>query len=197
MSAETLRNLRDKIAAAIKAGDTGRAEIIRHIASCSIADIAKLPPDMIVRLGPDGLAEVANRRADFAGLASAKPSPAPIITPDRWRRPGPMSVSALIAIMFVAGAVAADRIRPAVLKVFIDHSGLNDYGPLPPCTHLDQYSNHCIYVTGKDGTTTSDLLDHLAMSADELSHFNSSRALHKPLPRGTAFKIVRVNYPPF
>ncbi len=61
---------------AIREGKDGRAEIVRQLCALPLERLAAVPASALALIGPEGLAALAARRAEFAGLA---PKPGPML----------------------------------------------------------------------------------------------------------------------
>jgi hypothetical protein len=72
---------REHLNRTIAAGQIGRHEIVSRLATVSIEKLKEVPANIPSLLGPQGLAELAQRRSDLVALSPKRPAPASVVPP--------------------------------------------------------------------------------------------------------------------
>lgn len=184
-------------------GDAGRAQIANRLAEMTLAELLRVPPWVIVRLGPKGLALLAERSAvicarnggsaqiaEGAGPAVA-PKPQPKLSwfadlkrrrPLWWECLYKMAVTATVGLALIAAFPFVQR-------------GLQMLeGPTSTrgtCTQLDHWTGNCTYRVGSSGLSLSEAADRLALPVAALAAANPLLDHDRPLLSGTLITVPR------
>lgn len=189
---------------AVRDGKDGRAEIIRELAMLPLDKLASVPSWALAMIGPEGLAALAARRSEFAGLApklqpsavtaSAKLTPGSVGSAPTPGRPAMRAFKSPIVWLCLASLT---------IGLWFDwlsvHTGSGAM-PLstrasewPRCLRLDRHTDGCVYRTGGSRLTLAGAASYLEMDAKELAQLNAHLRVDMmmPLPAGSLFIVLR------
>jgi hypothetical protein len=185
-------------------GDAGRREIVERLARMSLDELRRVPGWVIARLGPRGMAMLAERSRVIRVEGGGSPAPQPPARPahpvrnvpervswfTRLRRRQPLwweclrktSVAAVIGSLLIVSAPFVERI---VAEVTAPPS-------LPRiCSRLDTWTGDCTYVVGSPGLSLSVASDKLGLPLAVLATANPSFDSNFLLPQGARLYVPR------
>ncbi len=185
---------------AIREGRDGRAEIMRQLCALPLERLATVPASALALIGPQGLAALAARRAEFAGLAP-KPGPitgsvpatamaAPVRPVRRWH----VSPTIWLCTGIVLAALSFDRVAAMVSPPPSASRPLSrNASDWPRCLRLGRHTDGCVYRTGGNRLTLARAAALLRMDAVDLAGLNRHLAGigDQPLPAGSLIVILR------
>lgn len=181
-------------------GHAGRLQIANRLAKMTLAELLRVPPWVIVRLGPKGLALLAERSAvirmrnggsvetaeGVAGAAVAAPQPKlswfaelERRRPLWWECLRKMGSTAVIGALLIAAFPFVQR-------------GLQIEGPASDqdsCTRLDHWTGNCTYRVGSSGLNLSEAAVRLALPVAALAAANPHLDPNRPLLPGTLISV--------
>jgi hypothetical protein len=183
-------------------GEVARRQIADRLARMTLEELRRVPPWVIVRLGPSGIAMVAERSAVLRVKTGGSPrpvlAPSPTITKPKpkpsWiatlrrRRPlwweciNKIAVAAAIGLIVVEAFPFATRAIPMLAA---------PAGAQGQCGRLDRWSGDCVYITGSSNLTLATASQYLRLPPSELAAVNPSLELNRLLPRGTPIRVPR------
>ena len=182
--------------------EAGRREIVERLARMSLDELLRVPGWVIARLGPRGMAMLAERsrviRVEGGGSAAARqPARALRNTPEesvswltRLRRRQPLwweclrkaSVAAVIGSLLIVST-------PVVMRVLPE---LTAQPSLPRvCGRLDAWTGDCTYVVGSADLSLSTAADKLGLPLAALAAANPSFDSSSLLPQGARLYVPR------
>lgn len=184
---------------AIREGKDGRAEIVRQLSVLPLERLASVPASALALIGPEGLAALAARRAEFAGLAPrsgpmvgsglAPAMIAPARTVRRWR----VSPTVWLCAVIILAALSFDRIAAMALPSASSGPLSRNASDWPRCLRLDRRTDGCVYRTGGNRLSLARAATLLRMEAGDLAGLNRHLAGHgnRPLPAGSLIVVLR------
>lgn len=183
-------------------GDAGRAQIANRLAKMTLAELLRVPPWVIVRLGPKGLALLAERSsvirvrnggsaqiAQEAGPAPVAPKPQPKLSrfadlkrrrPLWWECLCKIAVTATIGVALIAAFPFIER----GLQIL---EGPTSTGGT--CNQLDRWTGNCTYSVGSSGLSLSEAADRLALPVAALAAANPHLDPDRPLLPGALIAV--------
>lgn len=180
-------------------GDAGRAQIANRLAKMTLTELLRVPPWVIVRLGPKGLALLAERSAVIGvrngSSAQIAEGAAPAVAPKpqfSWladlRRRRPLWWECLCKIAVTAtlgvGLIAA---FPFVQRGFqMLESPTSTQGS---CAQLDRWTGNCTYRVGSSHLSLSEAADRLALPVAALAAANPNLDPGRALLPGTLIAV--------
>ncbi len=193
-----LRRLRQRRAS----GDAGRVEIANRLASMTLDELRRVPPWVIVRLGPRGLALLTERsrviRVKDGGSPQpvSLPRPAPVKSLPKlsWyaglkrRRPLWWESATKMATAIVVGLVVLGTFPYAMRGVRTLGTPASEHGE---CGQLDRWTGNCIYVVGSSGLSLAMAAEDLSLPAATLAAANPTLDLNRSLRPGTPIFVPR------
>jgi len=186
-------------------GETARREIVERLARMSLDELRRVPGWVIARLGPRGMAMLAERsrviRVEGGGSPAPRP-PARAARPvhnvpeerlawfTRLRRRQPLwwecirktSVAAVIGSLLIVSA-------PLVERILFELSALPSLPRV--CSRLDNWTGDCIYVVGSTGLSLSAVADKLSLPLAALAAANPSFDSNFLLHQGARLYVPR------
>ncbi|CAM5495167.1 hypothetical protein AFEL58S_03525 [Afipia felis] len=186
-------------------GETGRRALVERLARMSLAELRRVPGWVIARLGPRGMAMLAERsrviRVEGGGSPAAQqpaqPARAVRNVPQesvswltRLRRRQPLwwecvrkaSMAAVIGGLLIVSAPFVERVLPE----------LTAQPSLPRiCGRLDAWTGDCTYVVGSTGLSLSKVADELRLPLAVLAAANPSSDTNSSLPRAARIHLPR------
>ena len=192
---ETLRQRR-------LSGKAARRAIIDRLAQMTPKELSSLPPSIVGRLGPRGLAELARRSTALQGLVGGMmptkpeaeaPQPAALETVQvnslfqrlQQRQPLPWQALKNFAIAIAIGAIMLG-IAPIAWRLLRSETA-SDGAAL--CTQLDWGTGDCRYVTSSPTLTIDKAAQMLGLDPKGLAEVNPDLPPHQVLDPGTALQI--------
>jgi hypothetical protein len=184
---------------AIREGKDGRAEIVRQLCVLPLERLASVPPSALALIGPEGLAALAARRAEFAGLAP-KPRPMPgsvpmaaMTTPVRSTRRWVLSPAVGLCAGIVLAALSFDRLAAIAVPPTAAGPLSRNASDWPRCLRLDRHTDGCVYRTGGNRLSLPRAAALLRMDAGDLAGLNRHLARNgeQPLPAGSLIVVLR------
>lgn len=183
-------------------GEAGRVEIANRLASMTLDELRRVPPWVIVRLGPRGLALLAERSRVIRVRDGGSPQPASLPRPApaksqpklSWyaslkrRRPLWWECATKMATTTVVGLVVLGIIPYASRGVHTLGTRVSEYGE---CGQLDRWTGDCGYVAGSSGLSLAMAAERLALPAAMLAAANPTLDLNRPLLTGTLIRVPR------
>ncbi|MGJ4931568.1 hypothetical protein ACQR1I_31840 [Bradyrhizobium sp. HKCCYLS2038] len=183
-------------------GEAGRAQIVNRLAKMTAAELLRVPPWVIVRLGPKGLALLAERSAvirakeggsaqiaEAAAHAVGAPTARPRLS---WladmKRRCPLWWECLCK-MVVTTTVGLALITALPFAVRCLRSLEGPTSGREACTRLDRWTGHCIYRVGSSGLSLSQAADRLALPVAALFAANPDLVPDRSLPQGTLIAV--------
>ncbi|MBU2325899.1 MAG: hypothetical protein KJ755_00865 [Alphaproteobacteria bacterium] len=189
---------------AIHEGKDGRAEIVRELAMLPLDKLASVPSWALAMIGPAGLAALAARRSEFAGIApkfqpfavtaSAKVMPGSVGSAPTPGRPAMRAFKSPIVWLCLASLT---------IGLWFDwlavHAGSGAM-PLstrasewPRCLRLDRHTDGCVYRTGGSLLSLAGAASYLELDAKKLSQLNTHLGVDimMPLPTGSLIIVLR------
>lgn len=183
-------------------GDAGRAQIANRLAEMTLAELLRVPPWVIVRLGPKGLALLAERSAvirarngasariaEGAGPAAVAPKPQPKLSwfadlrrrrPLWWECLSKMAVTAAVGVGLIAAFPFVQR-GPQMFEGPTSTRGT--------CNQLDRWTGNCTYRVGSSGLSLSEAADRLALPVAALAAANPHLDPDRPLLPDTLIAV--------
>lgn len=181
-------------------GDVGRIQIADRLAKMTLAELLRVPPWVIVRLGPKGLALLAERSAVIRVKNGGSPQMAETADttavgrpPKRsWfadlRRRRPLwwesgrktAVATIVGLLLIGAFPFVER----GLRMLED-AGSN-HGP---CSELDRWTGNCIYRVGSSSLSLTQAAGRLALPVAALAAANPSLDPNRPLLPGTQIVV--------
>jgi len=185
-------------------GDAGRIQIADRLAKMTLAELLRVPPWVIVRLGPKGLALLAERSAvirlkggglpqitETADAAAVVPKLQPKLSwfaslnrrrPLWWECVRKTAVAMIVSLVLIGVFPFVERsIR------MLGASGSNQ----DPCSQLDRWTGDCVYRVGSSGLSLRQAADRLALPVAALAAANPSLDPIRPLLPGTQIVVPR------
>jgi hypothetical protein len=164
-------------------GEQARAALAEQLATLSLADLRKIDPSLVWRLGPSGLAHLLERsvalRTRAAGLVP--PTSAKEETPiaierkassawSEWLKRDPLPwVLAKSSALFVGFAVLFVAFVPLAWRIVSDPPVV---GGEPLCRQLDPFTGDCTYRSGSNTLTMERAAAALRLPFDVLAAAN-------------------------
>ena len=183
-------------------GDAGRVQIADRLAKMSLAELLRVPPWVIVRLGPKGLALLAERSAVIRVKNGGSPHTAEsadttaVVRPPKrsWfadlRRRRPLwwesGRKTAVATVFGLLLIGAFPFVERGLRM-IEYAGSNQ----DPCSQLDRWTGNCIYRVGSSSLSLTQAAGRLALPVAALAAANPSVDPNRPLLSGTQIVVPR------
>lgn len=181
-------------------GDAGRIQIANRLAKMTLAELLRVPPWVIVRLGPNGFALLAERSAvlrlkgggspqivETADAAVVVPKPKPSWFADlNRRRPLWWECTRKTTITMIVGLVligAFPFVERGVRMLGASASNQDS------CSQLDRWTGNCIYRVGSSGLSLAHAADRLALPVAALAAANPSLDPNRPLLPGTLITV--------
>ncbi len=181
-------------------GDAGRIQIANRLAKMTLAELLRVPPWVIVRLGPKGLALLAESSAvirlkgggspqivETAEAAVVVPKPKPSWFSDlNRRRPLWWECTRKTTITMIVGLLLIGAFPFVERSVrMLGASASNQ----DPCSQLDRWTGNCIYRVGSSGLSLAHAADRLALPVAALAAANPSLDPNRLLLRGTLITV--------
>jgi len=183
-------------------GDAGRVQIANRLAKMSLAELLRVPPWVIVRLGPKGLALLAERSAvirlkgggspqiaETADVVVSKPRPKLSWfanlnrrRPLWWESGRKAAVATIVGLLLIGAFPFVERGLH-----MLEYAGSNQ----DPCSQLDRWTGNCIYRVGSSSLSLTLAADRLALPVAALAAANPSLDPIRPLPPGTPIVVPR------
>lgn len=184
---------------AIREGKDGRAEIVRQLSVLPLERLASVPASALALIGPEGLAALAARRAEFAGLAPkaapmVRSGPATVMTaPARAVRRWRLSPTVWLCTGIVLAALSFDRIAAMALPSASSGPLSRNASEWPRCHRLDRHTDGCVYRTGGNRLSLARAATLLRMEAGDLAGLNRHLAGNgdQRLPAGSLIVVLR------
>lgn len=186
-------------------GEAGRRAIVERLAKMSLAELRRVPGWVIARLGPRGMAMLAERsrviRVEGGGSPAAPPPAraARVVQKvpreraswlTRLRRRQPLwwecvrkaTIAAVIGSLLIVAAPFVERVLPE----------LTAQPSLPRiCGRLDAWTGDCTYVVGSTGLSLSMAADKLGLPLAVLAAANPSFDTKSSLPQAARVYVPR------
>ncbi|MET4788785.1 hypothetical protein ABIF64_000963 [Bradyrhizobium japonicum] len=186
-------------------GEAGRREIVERLAAMPFHQLRRVPGWVIARLGPRGMALLAERSRIIRVQGGGSPVPQDPARPVRtarnmpeesvsWltrlRRRQPLwwecvrktSVAAVIGSLLIASAPFVERVLPE----------LTAQPSLPRiCGRLDAWTGDCTYVVGSTGLSLSKAAYELRLPLVVLAAANPSFGTDSFLPQAARIQVPR------
>ncbi|MEP3669534.1 MAG: hypothetical protein ABJN42_22685, partial [Roseibium sp.] len=163
---------------AVREGKSGRADIVRHLAELPLEKLRNVPPSALSLIGPKGLAALARRRSDMAGLAP-KPQAATttgsrttILTPDWTWKPCRLLFVVGLCCGIIAVVMSFDKVVALAGRSYSGDLLPRDAGEWPGCQRLDRLTDGCVYRTGGSSLTLVQAAEYLEIDARDLGRLN-------------------------
>ncbi len=163
---------------AMREGKSGRAEIVRHLAELPPEKLRNVPPSALALIGPKGLAALARKRSDMAGLAPKPPTAktqgsrtAAPASEQTWK-PGRFLSVAGLCCGIIAAAMSFDTVGALAGRSFSSDLMPRDAGVWPRCQRLDWLTDGCVYKTGGSSLTLFQAAEYLEMNVGDLARLN-------------------------
>ena len=183
-------------------GDAARQQIADRLARMTLEELRRVPLWIIVRLGPKGLAMVAERSAILhvknggsprpvvsPGAPIAKPTPKPSwFATLRRRRPLWWECLNKIAVAVVIGLALTEAVPFATRAIPMLSAPAETEGR---CSQLDRWSGGCVYLAGSSNLTLAEASEYLRLPPSELAAINPSLEPDRLLPRNTPIRVPR------
>lgn len=183
-------------------GNAGRVQIADRLAKMTLAELLRVPPWVIVRLGPKGLALLAERSAVIRVKNGGSPqavekadAPAVARPPKRsWfadlRRRRPLwwesgrktAVATIVGLLLIGAFPFVER----ALRTLGDSGSYHD-----PCSQLDRWTGDCVYRVSSSSLDLTQAADRLALPVAALAAANPLLDPIRPLHPGTQIVVPR------
>lgn len=163
---------------AIKDGQDGRNEIIGNMAAMPLEKLARVPASTLALLGPRGLAELARRRTDVAGLAPkclVAPMPAIQNQDDKkGKRAGRIPFCSTLWLSGCIIIVALSFVPASTLwQNWDNHRALSrSADQWPRCSRLTRHADGCVYHTGGNQLTLEQAARYLNLDLGHMQKMN-------------------------
>lgn len=179
-------------------GEAARRAILDRLAVMTVPELRKISPLVFSRLGPAGLAQLAERSAALRPLRDGG-QPVREIAPRRAlparrgsfftelqrRRPLPwQAFKVFLGAMLVA--VGTAPMVPLLWRIVVPEEVV---GGLHRCRALDRFTGDCAYRVGSARLSLGGAAEQLHLSADVLAAANPGLAFSGPLPSDTLIRI--------
>lgn len=186
-------------------GEAARREIVERLAAMPLDELRRVPGWVIARLGPRGMAMLAERSRVIRVEGSGSPAPQQPARPARavrnmpeesvsWltrlRRRQPLwwecirevSVAAVIGSLLIVSA-------PVVMRVLLERTAQPSLPRV--CGRLDAWTGDCTYVVGSTGLSLSMAADKLSLPLAMLAAANPTFDSNFLLPQGGRIHVPR------
>ncbi|MFI3905388.1 hypothetical protein [Ochrobactrum sp. S1502_03] len=163
---------------AIKDGQDGRNEIIGNMAAMPLEKLARVPASTLALLGPAGLAELARRRTDVAGLApKSLVAPVPAVqnqNDKKGKRAGRIPFGSTLWLSGGVIIVALSFVSASTLwQKWGNHGSLSrSADQWPRCDRLSHHTDGCVYYTGGNQLTLEQAALYLAQDLGQMQKMN-------------------------
>lgn len=179
-------------------GEAARRAILDRLAVMTVPELRKISPLVFSRLGPAGLAQLAERSAVLRPLRDGG-QPVREVAPRRVpparrisyfaelqrRRPLPwQAFKVFLGAMLVA--VGTAPMVPLLWRIVVPAEVV---GGLYRCRALDSFTGDCTYRVGSAQLSLGGAAEQLHLSVDNLAAANPRLAITAPLPSGTLIRI--------
>lgn len=183
-------------------GNVGRIQIADRLAKMTLAELLRVPPWVIVRLGPKGLALLAEHSAVIRVKNGGSPhtaekadTTAVVRAPKRsWfadlRRRRPLwwesgrkaAVATIVGLLLIGAFPFVER----GLRMLGDSGSNHD-----PCSQLDRWTGDCVYRVSSSSLNLTQAAGRLAIPVAALAAANPSLDPIRPLLPGTQIVVPR------
>lgn len=163
---------------AIKDGQDGRNEIIGNMAAMPLEKLARIPASTLALLGPAGLAELARRRTDVAGLApKSLVAPMPAIQNEndkKGKRTGRIPFWSTLWLSGCVIIVALSFVPASALWQNWDNHGTlsRSADQWQRCGRLSRHTDGCVYYTGGNQLTLEQAARYLDLDLGQMQKMN-------------------------
>lgn len=183
-------------------GNAGRVQIADRLAKMTLAELLRVPPWVIVRLGPKGLALLAERSAVIrvknggSPHAVEKADAIVVVRPPKrsWfaelRRRRPLwwesgrkaAVTTVVGLLLIGGFPFIER----TLRTLENSGSYHDL-----CSQLDRWTGGCIYRVSSSSFDLTQAAVRLALPVAALAEANPLLDPIRPLQLGTQIVVPR------
>ncbi|MBR0916490.1 hypothetical protein [Bradyrhizobium japonicum] len=186
-------------------GEAGRRAIVERLAKMSLSELKRVPGWVIARLGPRGMAMLAERSRVIRVAGGGSPAATPParaarvvqkVPPERaswfarlgrrqplwWECVRKATIAAVIGSLLIVSAPLVERVLPE----------LTAQPSLPRiCGRLDVWTGDCTYVVGSTGLSLSMAADKLGLPLAVLAAANPSFDTNSSLPQAARVYVPR------
>lgn len=183
-------------------GEAARREIVEQLARMSLDELRRVPGWVIARLGPRGMAMLAERSRVIGMQSGGSPVPKPDGQPKRntvepklswwgklkqgrplwWECVRDTSIAAAIGSVLIVVFPFAERAIPMLM---------HKEPAVVVCSTLDRWTGDCTYVVGSSDLSLSTAADKLSLSRAALAAANPSLDPNFSLPQATRIYVPR------
>lgn len=184
---------------AIKDGQDGRNEIIGNMAAMPLEKLARVPASTLALLGPRGLAELAHRRTDVAGLApKSLVAPMPAVQNQNDKKGKRARRIPFRSTLWLSGCViivALSFVPASTLWQNWDNNGSLSRAAdqWPRCGRLTGHTDGCVYYTSGNQLTLEQAARYLNLDLGQMQTMNRHIAgsPRQPIPEKTPLIVLR------
>lgn len=175
----------------ITRGNSARKFLAARLAELPVKEIAKIPSVFWARLGPRGLAAIAEHLARTKAITPERnPAQKTEVVPQP-RNPWPLWViSTSRAAVVIVGTLLIGAAERPMWWVLSQNAVINRDDRMT-CGRLDVWADHCIYVAHENNLTLEQASERLGIDPSALAAVNPDLPVNGALPHGVSIQVIR------
>jgi hypothetical protein len=175
----------------IARGNSARKSLAARLAEMSAKEIAKIPSVFWARLGPRGLAAIAEHLATTKAITPESNPAQKVEVIPQPKNPWPLWVVTTwrAAVVIVAALLICAAERP-MWWALSQNAVINRHDRMT-CGRLDVWADHCTYVTQENNLTLELASERLGIDPSALAAINPDLPVNGALPPGVSIRVIR------
>jgi hypothetical protein len=175
----------------IARGNSARKFLATRLAELPAKEIARIPSVFWARLGPRGLAAIAEHFAKTKEITpESNPAQKMEVVPQP-RNPWPLWVisTARAAVVIVGALLIGTAERP--MWWVLSQSAVINRDDRMTCGRLDVWADHCTYLAKENNLTLELASERLGIDPSALAAINPDLPVNGALPFGVSIRVIR------
>lgn len=175
----------------IARGNSARKLLAARLAEMSVKEIAKIPSAFWARLGPRGLAAIAEHLATTKAITPEIHPAQKVEVVPKPRNPWPLWViSTWRAAVVIVGALFICAAERPMWWIMSQSAVINQHDRMT-CGRLDVWADHCTYVAQGNKLTLELASERLGIDPSALAAVNPDLPVNGALPSGALIRVIR------